>query len=177
MIRRYSINKFLWMMNTVSPAASGRFLNGARVSFVSIQTLQFGSSKKCVKLWCLPVGLLVFGLLDMFAQPGRSVDCSSELNFISSSVFPCGSTTFSESEGSPERPSSKSRSHSGNIRDQSPSALGPRIGSRSPDAWTGTRGNTRFFRNCHNWHMVLQLAPYNPSMFYQGCTLSLFPLI
>ena len=41
----------------------------------------------CKKTSCLSVGLLVFGLLDLSAKTTRSVDSSSELTLISSSVL------------------------------------------------------------------------------------------
>ena len=51
-------------------------------------------------------GLLVCGLLDLFATEGTSVDSSSEVTLISSAVFSFGSPAC-ESGRSVERPSSK----------------------------------------------------------------------
>ena len=71
MIRRCNIANFklLRMMNTVPLLLPGRFLHGARaVFFVTLQTSQFGLVGKCVETLCLPVGLLVFGLLDLSAR-------------------------------------------------------------------------------------------------------------
>ena len=48
-----------------SPRASGQFLHGALVIFVS---LQFGFIGTCVETLSLPFGQLVFGLLDFSAK-------------------------------------------------------------------------------------------------------------
>ena len=40
------------------------------------------SSRTCVQTLCLPVGMLVFGLLNLFAIKGISVNSSSELTLI-----------------------------------------------------------------------------------------------
>ena len=94
MIRRQSVTIFCLMMNTVSsrfravPAwSSGTLCELTRTS-------QFGSSEKCVKTLCLPAGLLVFGVLDLSATNGGSVDSSSELNLVLSGVFSAGSTAM-----------------------------------------------------------------------------------
>ena len=47
----------------------------------------------CVNTVCLPVGFLVFGLLDLSVISERSVDSSSELALIQPSALPCGSNT------------------------------------------------------------------------------------
>ena len=92
---------------------------------------------------CLTVGLLAYGLLGVSAKYGKSVDSSSELNIISSSVSllarrqvvpprPCVSRV-----GSPERPSSKGSSYCGTFCDRSPGAWTPGKCNRPPDVWAG----------------------------------------
>ena len=49
------------------------------------------------------------------------------------------------------------------------------IRNRSPDASKG-QWDPRFFGNCHNWHMVLRLAPCNFSNFHQRWRDSLFTI-
>ena len=60
------------------------------IAFVSLQTSQVVSPKKCVETVCLPIGLHVFGLLDLSAVNVRLVDPTSELTLISPGVFPFG---------------------------------------------------------------------------------------
>ena len=95
---------------------------------------------------------------------------SSELTLISSGVFcfgsttSCSTTTLCELGSSPERPSSKGSSYSGTKCDWSPGAWRP----------GGNVGNTRFMRNCHNWHMVLRRAPCHFFSFFINDGVSLF---
>ena len=68
-IRRYSITKVLWMLNIA--VASGRFLYGARVAFVSFQTSRFyvwqywvcQLACVCLASWSSPSYHPVFSLL------------------------------------------------------------------------------------------------------------------
>ena len=78
---------------------------------MSMQASQFGTFGKCVKTLCLPVGLFVFGLLDLSVHIRRVADSSSELTLISSGVLSfgsttrCSTTTLCQSGGSPVKPS------------------------------------------------------------------------
>ena len=78
-IRRYNISKCWWMMNTVPSRFQAIYARRSCSFFVRLQTSPSRSSGTCVRTLCLPVGLLVHGLLDLSAIEGSSVDSSSEL--------------------------------------------------------------------------------------------------
>ena len=134
---------------------------------------------------CLPVGLREYGLLDLSAKDGRSIDSSSELTLISSGVFSCGSTAGCSTTTLCLTARYQQR---GMVR-KVEAALEPGATGLPVPGHLGMQsvarclrraiGNTRFLRNCYIWPTVFfffffRLAPYDMFIFNQRWRLSLF---
>ena len=139
------------------PRASGQFLRGARVVFVSVQIAQFGSLGRKSMMPYSWLGCV--WSLGPFCDHARSVDSSSELTSISPSVFPFAQRQVVPPGGFTReafcerlKPSLERHAHGLPVLGH----LGKAI-CRPTLAWD--RGYTRLFRKLHNWHVVLRLAP------------------
>ena len=165
MIRRESTSFFV--DDAQGFLSSRRFLHKARFFFLSLLTSHSRSVGKCArKKRCLPVGFLVIGLLHLFAIEGRSVDSSWEHTsyhheFLLGAPTSCSTTTLCES-GTHQRDVLWKEEATLESYATGLSPVHRHLGNanRSPDACLRSGiGYARLFWKCHNWHMVVRVAP------------------